>query len=64
MSAAILLQEELYEVVLVELADLDDDAEVDIREILPRPWEVPASVATRMSMGELRRRIRAVRSGL
>lgn len=56
------LQEALYEMALVELAHLDDDAEFDLRWLMPHPGRVPADVDTWMTMGELRARIREIRS--
>ena len=59
MRAAI--EEDIYETALVELADLDDDQEIDVRWLMPKPERVPSDVPTRMTMGEFRARIRSVR---
>jgi hypothetical protein len=47
---------------LVALSDLPDEALVDVRDIVPFPERVPLDLDTTMTMGELRERLRNLRS--
>jgi hypothetical protein len=55
-------EEAIYEMALLGLAHLSDDEEIDVRDLMPHPERCPAGLVSRMTMGELRSRIRMARA--